>query len=55
MTNYRKKMIEVVMPLEAINKESAREKSSGTDIRRRCTSGGPAALWPPAARSSSAS
>ena len=27
MTNYRKKMIEVAMPLEAINKESAREKS----------------------------
>ena len=27
MTNYRKKMIEVAMPLEAINRESAREKS----------------------------
>ena len=27
MSNYRKKLIEVAMPLEAINKESAREKS----------------------------
>ena len=27
MTEYRKKMIEVAMPLEAINRESAREKS----------------------------
>lgn len=27
MTNYRKKLIEVALPLEAINKESAREKS----------------------------
>src|SRR4051812_32633185 len=27
MTHYRKKLIEVALPLEAINKESAREKS----------------------------
>ncbi len=27
MTNYRKKLIEVALPLDAINKESAREKS----------------------------
>ena len=27
MTNYRKKLIEVALPLEAINKASAREKS----------------------------
>lgn len=27
MTNYRKKLIEVALPLEAINKEAAREKS----------------------------
>ena len=27
MTTYRKKLIEVALPLEAINKESAREKS----------------------------
>ena len=27
MTLYRKKLIEVALPLEAINKESAREKS----------------------------
>jgi hypothetical protein len=28
MLNYRKKHIEVTLPLDAINKESAREKSS---------------------------
>lgn len=42
--NYRQKLIEVSLPLEAINKESAREKS----IRhghRRCICGGCGDLW----------
>lgn len=29
MTRYRKKLIEVALPLEAINAASAREKSTG--------------------------
>ena len=31
--NYRKKLIEVALPLEDINREAAREKSSGMGIR----------------------
>jgi hypothetical protein len=45
---YRKKLIEVALPLDAINKESAREKSIRTGIRPRRISGGEAAarfLW----------
>jgi len=38
--SYRKKLIEVALPLEAINKESARRSRFGTGILPRCTSGG---------------
>ena len=41
----RKKLIEVALPLEAINKASAREKSSVTATRARCTCGGHAGRW----------
>lgn len=40
-----KKLIEVALPLAAINKETAREKSYGMDIRRRCICGGPGGRW----------
>ena len=43
---YKKKLIEVALPLDAINKASAREKSirpMGT--RARCTSGGRGGRW----------
>ena len=38
----RRKLIEVSIPLQKINEESARESRSGTVTRRRCTCGGPA-------------
>ncbi len=44
----RKKLIEVALPLEAINVASAREKvDPRTATRARCTCGGRAARWPP--------
>ncbi|MEH1927434.1 DUF1156 domain-containing protein [Nostoc sp.] len=44
---YRKKLIEVALPLEAINKESAREKSirHGQDTLQRYICGGRGDLW----------
>ena len=51
---YRKKLIEVALPLEAINKASApRRNRSGTAIPARCTCGGRGGLWRPAGRCSS--
>ena len=50
---YRRKLIEVDLPLDAINAESAREKSIRTDTPPPCTCGGPAARWPLVAPSSS--
>ena len=41
----RKKLIEVALPLEAINAAASREKSFATVIRRRCTCGGRAGHW----------
>ena len=38
--SYRKKLIEVDLPLDAINVESKREKSSVTVIHQRFTCGG---------------
>ena len=38
MAVYRKKLIEVALPLEAINKAAAREKSSVIGIRARSSS-----------------
>lgn len=35
MAEYRKKLIEVALPLDAINKESAREKSIPIELRPR--------------------
>ena len=43
---YKKKLIEVALPLEAINKESAREKSIRHGHPRPCISGGRVVLWP---------
>ncbi len=52
----KRKLIEVALPLEAINRESAQERSrSGTVTRRPCTCGGHAARWRQRARFSSLS
>lgn len=39
----RRELIELALPLEAINRESAREKSIRHGTRQRCTSGAPPA------------
>ena len=41
----KKKLIEVALPLEAINKASAREKSIRMATRARCTCGGRGGRW----------
>jgi putative DNA methylase len=41
---YKKKLIEVALPLEAINKESAREKSIRHGRPSHCISGGQGGL-----------
>ena len=43
--DHKKKLIEVALPLEAINKASAGRKSSGTGTRARCTCGGRGGRW----------
>ena len=45
MIIQRKKLIEVALPLEAINAASAREKSILMGILRRCTFGGRGVRW----------
>jgi len=50
---YRKELIDVALPLETINKDTAREKSIRHGHPPPCTSGGRAARWPPAAPCSS--
>ena len=40
MSQYKKKLIEVALPLDAINKASTWEKSIRQGIRVRCTCGG---------------
>ena len=47
---YRKKLIEVALPLEAINIASAREKSIRHGHPARCICGGRAGPWRPAGR-----
>ena len=43
---YRKKLIEVALPLEAINREASHARNpSGTGTRPRCTSGGHDDHW----------
>ena len=43
----KRKLIEVALPLDAINAAAARrEDDLGTAIRRRCTFGGLADRWP---------
>ena len=42
---YKKKLIEVALPLEAINIASAREKTIATAIPQRCTCGGRGGRW----------
>ena len=51
----KRKLIEVSLPLEAINRESAREKSIRHGHPRRSTCGGRAVRWPRRARCSSLS
>ena len=41
MTSHKRKLIEVALPLEAINRESARESRSGTGILDTPPFGGP--------------
>jgi len=40
MTAFRKELIEMALPLAAINKACAWKKSSATGTRARCTCGG---------------
>ena len=42
---YQKKLIEVALPLEAINVASAREKSIRHGHPRRCICGGRGGRW----------
>ena len=53
MTTYRRKLIEVDLPLDDINRESAARSPSGTAIHPHCTCGGHAGPWQPAVLSSS--
>ena len=41
----RKKLIEVALPLEAINRPLRERSRSGTGIRARCTYGGRGGHW----------
>ncbi len=43
--NYKKKLIEVALPLEAINKAVRGRSPSGTGTPPRCTCGGRADRW----------
>ncbi len=45
MPAYCKKLIEVALPLDAINKASAREKSIRHGHRAHCTCGGLGGRW----------
>ena len=45
MTAYRRKLIEVAIPLDAINKASARKSPSVTAILPPCTYGGLGVRW----------
>ena len=42
---HKKKLIEVALPLEAINVARRARSRSGTAIRRRCTCGGRGGRW----------
>ena len=53
MTRTRRKLIEVALPLDAINKAAAREKSIRHGHRLPCICGGRAGHWPRRGRSSS--
>ncbi len=47
---YRKKLIEVAIPLEAINAASARRSRSGMGIPPPCICGGRGGRWRPVGR-----